>query len=172
MSPIIYTQHYSIDNPSPLPKAKNRRLNLTATPGELIALTGDPRTATILSKLLHLSRLVNDFDLYIEEEKYSLPKAQVRQYGWFCTTIAALQEETRLRVTIGTFRRYLAYLIDRGWVQTRRNLQDRWTGGKQYRVNLKKLQDDLETKGFSLPGFTEGFFKRKEENELLEKGDL
>lgn len=172
MSPIIYTQHHSIYSPSPLPKAKNRQLNLTATHGELIALTGDPRTATILSQLLYLSWQVKNFDLYIEEEKSSLLKAQVRKHGWFSKTVAALQEETRLRVTIGTFRRYLAYLIDRGWVQTRPNAQDRWTGGKQYRVNLKKLQADLDKKGYNLPVFAEYFTKRREESELIEKGDL
>lgn len=103
--------------------------------------------------------------IYAKNDAFSIDKTD-------STTVDALQEETNLCKTIPIFRRFLSYLIDRGWVQTRRNAQDRWTGGKQYRVNLKKLQDVLERIGYSLPGFAEDFIKRKEEKELLEKGNL
>lgn len=103
--------------------------------------------------------------IYAKNDAFSIDKTD-------STTVDALQEETNLHETIPIFRRFLSYLIDRGWVQMRSTLQDRWTSGRQYRVDLKTLQTDLEAKGYNLPGFAEDFIKRKEENELLEKGDL
>lgn len=119
--------------------------------GELIALTGDPRTAAILGHLLYWSQQVEDFDLFLEEERNSYSKDHVFERGWFHRPVIALMEETMLRVTIVTFRRYLRFLVDRGWVQTRLNSQNKWTGGRQYRVNLRKLNHDLQKKGYSLP---------------------
>ncbi len=119
--------------------------------GELVALTGDPRTAAILGQLLYWSQQVNDFDLFLEEEGNAYSKDHAFEHGWFHRPVLALMEETMLRVTIVTFRRYLRFLVDRGWVQTRLNPQNKWTGGRQYRVNLKKLNHDLQKKGYSLP---------------------
>lgn len=119
--------------------------------GELVALTGDPRTAVILGWLLYWSQQVEDFTLFLEEERNSYSKDYVFEHGWFCKPALTLMEETMLRVTIVTFRRYLRFLIDRGWVQTRFNPQNKWTGGRQYRVNLRKLNHDLQKKGYSLP---------------------
>lgn len=119
--------------------------------GELVALTGDPRTAAILGQLLYWSQQVNDFALYLEEERNSYSKDHVFEHGWFHRPVIALMEETMLRVTIVTFRRYLRFLVDHGWVQTRLNPQNKWTGGRQYRVSLRKLNHDLQKKGYSLP---------------------
>ena len=122
--------------------------------GELIALTGDPRTAAILGQLLYWSQQVNDFDLFLEEESHSYSKDHVFQHGWFCKPVIALMEETMFNVTMATFRRYLRFLIDRKWVQTRPHPQNKWTGGRQYRVNLRTLNFDLQKKGYSLPDYS------------------
>jgi len=118
---------------------------------ELIALTGDPRTAAILGQLLYWSQKVNDFDLYVKEERTRSSKSEFFRHGWFERSIVALMEETMLNVTMVTFRRYLRFLVDRKWVHTRRNPQNRWTGARQYRVNLQKLTLDLQNKGYGLP---------------------
>lgn len=120
--------------------------------GELVALTGDPRTAAILGQLLYWSQQVKDLDFYLEEERNASSKDHVFQHGWFCKPAKALKEETMLRMTVGTFHRYLNFLIDRKWVQTRRNLENKWTSGKEYRVNLRKLRGDLYKKGCAPKG--------------------
>ncbi|EKE10504.1 MAG: hypothetical protein ACD_16C00019G0002 [uncultured bacterium] len=178
MSLLIYSQRYSRQdtpsqdktgiNPEHLPSDKKKQHPLMIQ-GELIALTGDPRTAAILGQLLYWNQQVNDFDLYIEEERNSSSKNHVFQHGWFCKSTLALMEETMLRVTIATFRRYLSFLTDREWVQTRRNSQNRWTGGRQYRVNLRKLSSDLQKKGYSLSGFAETCFAGEEERDPSEE---
>jgi hypothetical protein len=139
--------------------------------GELIALTGDPRTAAILGQLLYWSQRVNDFDLYLEEERTPLSNDQVFQHGWFDRTVVALMEETMFNVTMATFRRYLRFLIDRKWVQTRPHPQNKWTGGRQYRVNLRRLIIDLQKKGYSLPDYSVHGMSLSSEQILCEQED-
>ena len=117
--------------------------------GELVALTGDLRTGAILGQLFYWSQKVTDLDLYLKEEKNVLPssKDHIYQHGWFCKTLAALMDETMLRVSLPTMRSYLRFLIDRKWLQTRPCHQKNW--GNYYRVNLKKLSEDLQKRGLS-----------------------
>ena len=121
---------------------------------EWVDLTGDPLTASVLEQLLYWCQRVPDFDLYIGEEKTNLPKDKSsRQYGWFYKANQELIEETMLRVTLVTFRRYLNFLISRGWIQTRINPKRKWDRRAQYRTNLRQLCTDFQKKGHTLPGF-------------------
>ncbi len=139
--------------------------------GELIALTGDPRTACVLNQLVHWSQHVEDFDLFIEEEKSFSSKRHVFQHGWFYKPLSELREESMLRVTITTFQRYVRFLIDRKWVQTRPDSQNKCTGKRQYRLNLRKLSLDLEKKGYSFSGFeTDGILSESEQESTSLKG--
>lgn len=121
---------------------------------EWVDLTGNPLTASLLGQMVQECQRVADFDLYVEEERTPLPKSfSSLQYGWFYKSSQELREETMLRVTLATFRRYMNFLKCRGWIQTRRNPQNKLDPKVQYRVSLRKLYHDLQKKGHTLPSF-------------------
>jgi len=149
-----------LENASP-----SRSLKVAVIREEFVELTRDPRISVILGHFVEESLKVPDFDLFIAEEnnshenyskeKPSPSKGQSTfQHGWFCKSMPELLEETLLCVAGVTFRRYISYLIVRGWLQTRTNPQYKWDRRTQYRVNLRKLYSDLQKKGRSLPGFS------------------
>jgi hypothetical protein len=132
-----------------------RTLKVSLVREELLELTNDPLIAMLLNQLLYWSQRVTDFDLFVAEEKSVSPKHQSsHQYGWFYKTAYELVEEAMLCVTPVTFRRYLSFLVERGWIQTRTNPQYKWDRTSQYRVNLRKLHNDLSALGYALPGFS------------------
>ncbi len=121
---------------------------------ELVDLTGSPLTASILGQMLYWSQRTKDFDLYMAEESADPPKCfSALRHGWFYKANREIIEETLLRVTLVTFRRYMSFLRGREWIQTRRNPQNKLDPKIQYRVNLRKLCADLQRKGHTFPGF-------------------
>ena len=149
-----------LENASP-----SRSLKVAVIREEFVELTRDPRISVILGHFVEESLKVPDFDLFIAEEnnshenyskeKPSPSKGQSTfQHGWFCKSMPELLEETLLCVAGVTFRRYISYLIVRGWLQTRTNPQYKWDRRTQYRVNLRKLYSDLQKKGYSLPDYS------------------
>lgn len=122
---------------------------------EWIKLTGDPIRACVLEKMVHWSRKVQDFDLYLKEETASSLKSESSpQYGWFYKSNEDLIAGCLLRVTVATFRRYLYFLMDRGWIQRKITPISKWHRTSHYRVNLRKLNSDLQKQGYYFPDFT------------------
>lgn len=162
MSVLLFSQRFSgggdslpdetVINPETF-SSKKKKLRRIMIREELITLTGDPCTAAILGQFLYWSQKVPDFDLFIEEERDVSSKNRPLQHGWFHKTTQEFLQETMLCMSITTFRRYLSNLTDRGWVQTRLYPQIRGDRTTQYRVNLRKLCNDLQEHGYSLPGF-------------------
>lgn len=133
---------------------KSRKPRILTIRGELVDLTGDPLTASILGQMLYWCQRVPDFNLYIEEERMDPPKCFISlQHGWFYKSKQELIEETMMRVTLATFRRYLNFLKDRGWIQTRRDPENKLSAKVQYRMSLRKICNDLHRKGHTLRGF-------------------
>lgn len=121
---------------------------------ELMDLTGDLLTASILGQMVYWCQCVKDFDLYIAEERADPPKCfSALRHGWFSKSSRELIAETMLGVTISTFRRYMSFLKVRGWIQTRRNPENKLDPKTQYRVSLRKLCNDLQRKGHTLSSF-------------------
>lgn len=174
MSVLIFSQHFS-ERKAPLQNTttintktlssekKNPRLILIRE--ELITLTGDPRTAAILGQFLYWCQRVPDFDLYMEEEKKSSSNCKVFQHGWFNKTTQEFMEETMLCGSIMTFHRYLNFLVDRGWIQSRIDPHNKWDRSTQYRVNLRKLCGDLREHGYTPPGFAKAHFAEEKESD-------
>jgi hypothetical protein len=132
-----------------------RPLKVALIREEFVALTGDPLLAIVLNQLLYWTLRVKDFDLLLEEEKIFNPDCNVSsRHGWIYKTADQLTEETMLRVSRSTMRRYLHSLVENGWVDERENPRDKWNKTTQYRLNLRKLQNDLLIIGYSLPGFS------------------
>ncbi|MBP9692334.1 MAG: hypothetical protein KBD90_03270 [Alphaproteobacteria bacterium] len=124
---------------------------------EFFDLTQDPWIATVLNQLFYWSQRVSDFDLFLEEEKTCHSKSkESAQYGWFYKSATELSEETMLRVTKVTMRKYLHFLIERGWLSERTNPHYKWDRTSQYRLNFTLLERDLQKLGWDLPGFPNG----------------
>lgn len=122
---------------------------------EWVSLTGDLVRACVLEKMVTWSRQVPDFDLYLKEEQLDQSASgSAPKHGWFYKSNQELLEGTMLRVTADTFRRYLHFLIDRGWIQRDIITQSKWSRRSFYRVNLRKLHSDLQKKGYTFPDFT------------------
>ncbi|MBX9620696.1 MAG: hypothetical protein K2X28_01460 [Alphaproteobacteria bacterium] len=119
---------------------------------EFVALTGDPFSAVILNQLMYWTQRVRDFDLLLKEERTFRPDCNVPpRHGWIYKTAHDLIEETMLGISHPTMRKYLKLLIDRGWIDERAHPIDKWNKTTQYRVNLRKLQEDLMAIGRNLP---------------------
>ncbi|EKE10464.1 MAG: hypothetical protein ACD_16C00030G0001 [uncultured bacterium] len=159
-------------------KNKEDSLKVAVIREEFVTLTNDSRMAVVLGHLVEESSRVPDFNLFIEEETSSLETASpptdqpTFQHGWFCKTIQELLDETLLHVTGVTFRRYLNFLVGRGWVRTRTNPRNRWDRRTQYRVNLRKLCADLQKRGYTLSVFESYESLFHSQKECSEKGAL
>ncbi len=120
----------------------------------LVSLTEEPCSAVILDQLLYEALSVQDFELFVAEEKRASLENRVSFYhGWFSKSAQELLEDSMLTMSVSTLRRYLSILIKRGWVQTRKSSQNKGTRTPHYRVNLKKLCSDLYEHGYHLPDF-------------------
>lgn len=122
---------------------------------EFIALTKDPLVAVVLNQLVYWTQRVKDFDFFLREEQDLNPRYPLHpRHGWIYKTAEELIEETMLEVSKSTMLRYLNVLLTGGWIDKRTNSADKWDKTTQYRVNLRKLQDDLLQLGYALPGST------------------
>ena len=125
---------------------------------ELVALTQNSQRAVVLNQLLYWCRRVKDFDLFLEEERIAHPEdASSLIYGWIYKTADELIEETLLTVTRPTMRRYLRILVEEGWMEERTN-PDRKYRTSHFRLNLRRINDELLVLGYSLSGFEKGLF--------------
>ena len=129
----------------PYPKTQESKVSLIRR--EFVELTNNPLMAAVLNQLVYWSQRVADFDLFWEEESSSINTSS-HQHGWFYNSASELLEETMIRVTPITMRRYLNFLMEQGWIQTRVNPRYKWDRTIQYHVNLRKLYADLQSLGF------------------------
>jgi hypothetical protein len=139
---------------------------------DLIALTKNLCSSVVLNQLLYWTLRVKDFDLLMAEEKRtSLRDRPSFYHGWFSKSVQEFLEETLLTISVSTLRRYLSFLVERGWVQTRRHSQNKQRQRTQYRVNLRKLCIDLQEHGYSLPDFAiyEILFPSKQKQSQLQR---
>lgn len=156
------------ERPSTTPH--RRALKVSLVREELVELTDDPLIAIVLNQLLYWTQRVKDFDLLLEEEKHFNPECNVSpRHGWIYKTADELTEETMLRVSRPTMRKYLKILVEKGWVDERDNPHYKWDKTVQYRVNLRKLRKDLLALGYALPGYSLHSIQEKREDTLENK---
>lgn len=132
---------------------------------ELVALTGDYRLAIVLNQMIYWSERVRDFDKFIEEEKkrilsYAQSEKDTQRVealkltrGWIYKKAEELAEETMMNVSKTTMGKYLDKLVEKGWLEKRRNPHLPLDKTYQYRVNIGKIQSDLLALGYSLEGY-------------------
>lgn len=125
---------------------------------ELVVLTGDFTKAILLNQFIYWSERIRDFDKFIEEEKKRMEVEGEnlnieKQNGWIYKTAEELSEETMLGLSPKTIRRHMKELIKNGWLDERNNPKYSWDRTKQYRVNIVKIQSDLQEMGYGLEGY-------------------
>ena len=131
---------------------------------ELVALTGDFKSAIVLNQMLYWSERTKDAKTFLKEEeerlKISLGKEFNEEYilddfkhGWIYKSSEELSNECMINASVSTIRRYLKQLIENGWVDERRNPKYKCDKTMQYRVNIYKIQSDLFKIGYVLDGY-------------------
>lgn len=118
---------------------------------ELVNLTGNHAYAVILNQLLYWTQRRKDFSLMLEEEKNMKDKTTQPNHGWIYKTAEELNQDTLLSLDRTTIRRYLNFLVKRGWIFERSNPHHKWDRTTQYRVNIRKIQEDLLDLSLNLP---------------------
>jgi len=134
---------------------------------ELVALTGDFKKAIVLNQMIYWSERRKDADKFLKEEierieKYSTLAGEpedfnidkLNSHGWIYKKSEELSEETMIGVKPKAMRSYLKELIDNGWLDERRNPLIKMDRTMQYRVNLLKIQQDLNKLGYALEGYS------------------
>jgi len=133
---------------------------------EFFTLTGDLFSAVILNQLMYWTLRVKDFDLLLAEERRFQPDCNISpRHGWIYKTADELNDETMLGISAPTIRKYLRLLIERGWIEERSHPIEKWNKTAQYRVNLRKLKEDLLVIGRTLPDVYLKAFRSVEGNE-------
>ena len=125
---------------------------------ELVKLTGDFKGALILNQLIYWSERMKDTDKWINEENERALKGGIElgveeSNGWIYKKAEELAEETMIGISPQTVRRTMKSLIERGFIQERRNPKYKWDKMMQYRVDLVKVQTELYKLGYSLEGY-------------------
>lgn len=131
---------------------------------ELVALTGNYVDAILLSQLLYWSERVRDFDLFLKQEAELEGREPDKCYfGWIYKSYEALSEETMLGLSPSNMKKHMESLHTAGFIEIRQN-KNKWDRRKEYKINLKYIQKELISKGYSLDGYTLGSPFSKTEN--------
>lgn len=133
---------------------------------ELVALTGKVNHAVVLNQMIYWSERVKDSDRFIKEEMdrqrrfmdgSQESEEDVKDYlknGWIYKTADEMVEECMNITSRQTMSRIFNDLVKNGWLDKRKNPKYKWDKTWQYRVNLTKIQMDLQKLGYSLEGYS------------------
>lgn len=133
---------------------------------ELVELTGDFKLAIVLNQMIYWSERKEDVESFVQEEVERLQKyadnardAEVlsvnllESHGWIYKKAEDLAAETMINVKPKAMREYLKVLVANGWLDERRNPKLKMDRTLQYRVNILKIQLDLNKLGYNLDGY-------------------
>ena len=157
----------------------DKKLKRSVIKEELVVLTGDFVKAVLLNQFIYWSERVSDFDKFIQEERIRVENDGKEldidlQNGWIYKKSEDLSKETMLNMTAKSIRNHVRELVDRGFLSERTNPKFKWDKTMQYRVNLKKIQDELYVISYYLEGYkvsisrSENISVQGEENTLQE----
>lgn len=131
-----------------------KRLKRIVIKEELRALTGSTLDAVVLGQFIYWSERVKDFDDFIKEEKKRDQNIKVDfSHGWIYKSAPELLEEIMMDVSEASIRRSMIRLNLHGWIARRNNPKYSWDKTFQYRVDFKKIQEELWDIGYYLEGY-------------------
>lgn len=144
-----------------------KKLRRVVIKEELVELTGDFKSAIVLNQLIYWSERVKDTNKFLKEEveRYkTFGTANIEEkieslesaitHGWIYKKASELAEDCMIGLSNATMGRILKKLIENNWIDERNNPKLKWDRTKQYRVNLVKIQQDLNKLGYSLEGYS------------------
>ncbi|MFZ2537321.1 MAG: DnaD domain protein [Oscillospiraceae bacterium] len=158
--------------------AEPKKLNRVVIKEELVALTGDFKLAIILNQMIYWSERRLDADKFISEEIERLKRQSATSdntgplqpaHGWIYKKAEELVTETMIGSSAKTMLSYLNTLVEKGWLQKRKNPRYDFDRTYQYRVDLIKIQTDLLSLGYSLEGYDLGITNLQNVNTNLQK---
>jgi hypothetical protein len=115
---------------------------------------------------------MRDVDKYIQEERKRNPDVNMLPtHGWIYKKADELAQELLGITSDKTIRRRIKDLVEKGWLEERRNPNYKWDRTWQYHVNIKKIQFDLFEKGLFLEGYSVQFDFTKRQNDLWKETD-
>jgi len=122
---------------------------------ELWKLTGSDQKATILNHMLYWTQKANGYDRFIDEERSQMGGTGLDYlaeptHGWVQKSYDELLEETMLTVSRQTVMRHMDFLVKKGWIERRHDPAHKWDRAWQYRVNVAKVERDLQNIGYAL----------------------
>lgn len=148
-----------------------KKLKRVVIKEELVALTGDFRSAILLNQFIYWSERTADTAKFLREERKRIETYSASQdkelaietldsldlhQGWIYKKSEELSEECMVGLSKATIRRYLKVLVDNQWLFERDNPKYKWDKTKQFRVNFVKIQEDLLKLGYALEGYDLG----------------
>ncbi len=158
--------------------AEPKKLNRVVIKEELVALTGDFKLAIVLNQMIYWSERRADADKFISEEIERLKRQKTSSddivsiqpaHGWIYKKAEELVAETMIGSSAKTMLRYLNTLVEKGWLQKRKNPRYDFDRTYQYRVDLIRIQTDLLALGYSLEGYDLGITNLQNANTNLQK---
>lgn len=133
----------------------SRKLKRVVLKEELVALTGDFIAALCLNQFLYWSERADDFDRFIKEERERDPDVSMPlTHGWIYKTADELHGELMISTSTSTLRRRLDLLVEKGWLDRRRNPHHKWDKTYQYRPNVRRIQRDLAAIDYVLADYS------------------
>ena len=153
---------------------KPKRLKRVVIKEELVELTGGHITALILNQFLYWTKRTNDFDKFIKEElsRDETSKMKLRN-GWIYKSSEQLKDELMLDLSPKTIRRRIQELVEMDYIDERNNPNFKWDKVLQYRVNINKVQSDLQSLGYFLDGYESLQKQRKDSStDVITQGQI
>jgi len=144
---------------------KIQKLKRAMIKEEYVAITGNTLHAIILNQMIYWSERINDFDKFIEEEnkrqtKYFTPKSmqdspmeQPLTHGWIYKKAEDIKDEIMSTDSAKTINRYLTALVEKEFLDRRRNPNLKYDRTYQYRVNLPNIIKALAENGYTLQDY-------------------
>jgi hypothetical protein len=119
-------------------------------------ITGNVTEAMLLNQMIYWSQRVSDYDQFISEEnarrKIEEQDAINLTYGWIHKTATELKDEIMSDDSRMTIQRKIDNLVKKGYLERRNNPIHAYDRTYQYRVNMLKIYDDLNSCGYQLEG--------------------
>jgi|GEM_PF-4713856 len=144
-----------------------KKLKRVVLKEELVVLTGDATEAMVLSQMLYWAEIVQEMDNDLKKRIESYKKLEAAdqvekmekqlRYGWFFKSAQELADELMGIASQKTIKRRLDSLVEKTYllsgVEHDKKHSNKFRKDTYYKVNFRKIQMDLEAKGYPLEGY-------------------